>query len=161
MAELKIKTDVLAPESVKVLKFSGYNPTRFLKIVPDLMKEVFRLTGSKFYEDKIKWDTSTENTEFYGEWRGKDVKDGRSSVWVKIKLQGSQHDKEKNGEIMIEIKGEMVTKFGYSNFLDKALYLTYSKLFYSDLRRRYISEAKRDLEKIENELKKELEVMVK
>lgn len=160
MADLKIKTDILAPESVKVINFSGYNTPRFLKIVPSLMKEVFRLSGSKFFEDKIKWDTSTESTSFYGEWRGKDDKDGRTSVWVKIKLQGSQHEKEKKGNIAISISGQMVTKFGYSNFLDKGLYWTYSKLFYSDLRRRYFNEAKKNLEQIEMELKKELEAVV-
>lgn len=161
MAALEIKIDVLAPEHKKVLEFSGYKPTRFLKIIPSLMKETMRLSSSKFFEDKIKWDVSAEDIVFYGEWRGKDEKDGRTTLWVSIKAQGSQNKNEKNGKIMIELRGEMKTKFKYSNILDKALYLTYSRLFYSDLRRRYATEAVRDITTIENELKKELEAMVK
>ena len=159
MAELKIKTDILAPEDAKVLKFTGYGTTRFLKIIPSLMKNVFRLSGSKFYEDKIKWDASTDNKEFYGEWRGKDDKDGRTSVWVSVKVQGTQQEKDKSGRVEIAISGEMTTKFGYSNLLDKSLYLAYSRLFYSEQRRKYALEAKKQLETIENELKKELETM--
>lgn len=157
MAKLEIKTDILAPAHKKVLNFTGQNPSRFLKIIPDLMKVVFRLSGSKFYEDRIKWDKTTENREFYAEWRGKDDKDNRTSVWAKIKMQGSQNEKDKNGNITIEIMGEMSTTFDYSNFIDKGLYLAYSRLFYSEQRRKYVLEAKKRLETIENELKKELE----
>lgn len=159
MAALNIKTDILAPDHKKVLKFSGHDPTRFLKIIPDLMKSVFRLSSSKFFEDKLKWDVSSESTSFYADWRGKDDKDGRSSVWAKINAQGSFNPKDRMGKITITIEGTMVTKFKYSNFLDKALYLTYSKLFYSELRRKYVKGAKNNLETIENELKKELEAM--
>jgi hypothetical protein len=161
MAALEIKTDILAPKHAKILKFSGYNPKRFMKIAPNLLKDVLRLSSSNFFEDKIKWDKSTENREFYGEWRGKDGKDNRTDVWVKIKVQGSQNEKEKNGRVEIEIKGEMKTEFDYSNALDKGLYLAYSRLFYSEQRRKYVLEAKRQIETIENELKKELETMAR
>ena len=159
MGKLRIRTDILAPEHKKILKFSGYNPVRFLKIVPKLLKSVLRLSGSKFYEDKIKWDVSSDKVDFYGEWRGKDDKDGRTSVWGKIKIQGSQNPNDKKGSLTIEIKGEMVTEFDYSNFVDKALYLAYSKLYYSEIRRKYIVKARKDIEDIEKELKKELETM--
>ncbi|MFH1505526.1 MAG: hypothetical protein ABIE94_00875 [archaeon] len=159
MASLKLKADVLAPEHAKKLKFTGQHPSRFLKIVPDLMKSIFKLGGSKFYEDKIKWDVSTENTDFYGEWRGNDPKDERTSVWAKVKVFGSQN-KDKMGSIEIEVTGTLQTEFKYSNLMGKGLVLLYSRLFYSEQRRKYLAEAKMRLEELENELKKELDKMV-
>jgi len=104
MPELQLKTDILAPRHVKTLKFSGFFPSRFLKLIPSLIKGVFRLSSTRFFEDKIKWDKSADPIEFYGEWRGRDDKDERTSVWVKIKVQGVQKEKDKHGEITIEIK---------------------------------------------------------
>jgi len=159
MPELQLKTDILAPRHVKTLKFSGFFPSRFLKLIPSLIKGVFRLSSTRFFEDKIKWDKSADPIEFYGEWRGRDDKDERTSVWVKIKVQGVQKEKDKHGEITIEITSSLVTKLPYSNFLEKALVRTYSYLFYSEQRRKYIIEARRRLNIIEDELKKELEKM--
>jgi len=159
MPELQLKSDILAPRHVKTLKFSGYHPSRFLKIVPDLMKEVFKLSSTKFFEDKIKWDKSADPIEFYGEWRGRDDQDARTSVWIKIKVQGVQSEKDKKGEVTIQITSTLVTNLPYSNFLEKAIVRTYSYLFYSEQRRRYVIKARRLLEILEAEIKKELETM--
>ncbi len=159
MPELQLKTDILAPKHIKTLKFSGYYPSRFLKIVPSIMKEIFKLTSTKLFEDKIQWDKSSDPIEFYGEWRGRDDKDARTSVWIKVKVHGIQREKDKNGEITIEITSTLFTKLPYSNFLEKMLVKTYSYLFYSEQRRNYIIKARRLLEVLENQLKKELETM--
>ncbi|MBN2202788.1 MAG: hypothetical protein JW700_01185 [Candidatus Aenigmarchaeota archaeon] len=159
MVSIKLQADVLAPDSIKKLSFTGHHPSRFLKIIPGLMKSIFRLSGSKFYEDKIKWDTSTPNTDFYGEWRGNDPQDNKTSVWVKVKVFGSQNS-DKMGKINIELSAILQTKFEYSNLLEKSLMLLYSRLFYSEQRRGYIVKARRNMEELENELKKELQKMV-
>lgn len=159
MPKINLKDDVLAPEHVKKLKFTGKHPSRFLSLVPGLLKNIFRLSGSKFFEDKIAWDVSTPNTDFFGQWRGKDPKDERTSVWVKIRVMGSQNT-EKVGSAQIEITSNIQTKFEYSNLMGKGLVLLYSRLFYSEQRRKYVIEARKRLEELENELKKELEKMV-
>jgi hypothetical protein len=159
MPVLQLKTDILAPESVKTLKFAGYYPSRFLKLIPGLIKEIFRLSSTKFFEDKIKWDKSTDPIEFYGEWRGKDDQDKRTSVWIEVKVQGVQKENDKMGEVTIEISSTLDTKLPYSNFLEKALVRTYSYLFYSEQRRKYVIKARRLLEILEGKLKKELETM--
>lgn len=161
MPELQLKTDILAPRHTKTLTFSGYYPSRFLKIIPTLMKEVFRLSSTKFFEDKIKWDKSGDPIEFYGEWRGRDDKDARTSVWVNVTVQGTQKEKDKKGEVTIGITSTLVTKLPYSNFLEKILVRVYSYLFYSELRRKYVIKARKSLEILEAGLKKELERMGK
>ena len=159
MPELQLKTDILAPRHTKTLKFAGYHPSRFLKIAPILIKDIFRITEPNTFEDKIKWDKSGDPIEFYGEWRGKDGKDKRTTFWVKIKADGIQREKDKMGEITIKVSSFIDTKFPYSNFLDKSLVRIYCYLYYNEIRRRYVEEARLLIEKLEIELKKELEAM--
>jgi len=54
MGELKQRIEVLAPHYVKVIKFSGNHPSRVLKIIPNLIKEIFKITSTNFFEDVIK-----------------------------------------------------------------------------------------------------------
>ena len=156
MPDLQMKADILAPEHTKVIKFSGDHTSRFLKLIPTLIKEIFKISSTNFYEDRIKWDKSDDPIGFYCEWRGKDSKDNRTSVWVKVKIQGNQTEKEKKGEVTIWISGAIITKIPYSNIIDKSLARAYSHFFYSDQRRRYAEEARTRFNVLENEIKKEL-----
>jgi hypothetical protein len=156
MSELQMKADILAPEHTKVIKFSGDHPSKTFKFIPNLIKEVFKITSTNFYEDKIKWDKSDDPIGFYGEWRGVDKKDNRTTIWVKIKVQGNQTEKEKKGEVTIWISGVIITKITYSNVIDKSLFKAYSRFFYSNQRRYYIEEARTRFKILENEIKREL-----
>lgn len=159
MPELEIKTDILAPRHQKTIEYSGDYPSRLFKVIPPLMKDIFKITSSNFFEDKIKWDTSGEPTEFFGQWRGRDGKDRRTDVWVIVKVQGKQSPTEKKGSAVITIRGIIETSFPYSNLIDKSLVKTYSYFFYDKQRRYYIEEARRRFDILENEIKKELEIM--
>lgn len=156
MPDLQMKADILAPENTKVIKFSGDHPSIVLKLIPSLIKETFKVSSTNFYEDRIKWDISGDPIGFYGEWRGADKKDNKTSVWIKVKTQGEQTQKEKKGEVTIWISGIIATKFSYSNILDKSLVKIYSRLFYSEQRRRHVEEARRRFIILENEIKKQL-----
>jgi len=159
MPDLELKTDIFAPGHEKIIEYSGHHPSRLFKVIPPLIKNIFEITTSHFFEDKIKWDKSAEPIEFFGQWRGEDGKDGRTSVWVIVKVQGTQSSKEKMGNAIITIRGILQTKFPYTNVIDKSLVKTYSYLFYDKQRRYYIKEAKERFEVLENEIKKELEIM--
>ena len=156
MPELKYIADVFSPHYVKTIKYSGDHPTTTLKTIPALMKSIFRITSTNFFEDEIKWDKSFEPIEFFGEWRGKFALDGRTTFWIKVKVIGKQNSKDKKGNVTIYIHPYMTTKLPYSNFLDKALALSYSHLFYGEQRRKYITRQLILLKRFEDELKKEL-----
>jgi hypothetical protein len=158
MPDLLLKSDILAPEHEKTLKFSLYHPSKIIGMVPELIREIFKVTGSNLFEDEIKWDTSGDITKFYGSWRGKDPKDARSTVWSNVKVLGEQSPKEKKGSITIWISGELIVKLPYKNILEKSIARLYSYMFYSEKRRKYTAEAKGRLGILEDEIRRIFEV---
>jgi len=97
MPDLRLVADIFSPHYVKELKYSGDHPSRVLKIIPSLIKSVFRITSTRFFEDEIKWDKSSDPIEFFGQWRGIDPKDNRTRMWIKVKVIGKQNSKDKKG----------------------------------------------------------------
>jgi hypothetical protein len=156
MPKLRMRAEVFSPQNVKVINYSGYHPSKTLKIIPSLIRSVFRITSTDFYEDEIKWDVSGDPIEFFGQWRGKDEKDDRTLVWIKVKVDGKQNSKDKMGTVTIYIEPFMITEFPYSNFLDKSLVKTYSYFYYGNIRRDYIEEELNLLKKFEDQLREQL-----
>jgi hypothetical protein len=156
MPDIKLLSDVFSPHYVKTLRYEGDYPSRTLSFMPMLIRLNFRITSTNFYEDEIKWDRSSEMIEFYGQWRGKYTLDGRSTFWMKVKVIGKQNAKDKKGFVTIYIHPYIVTKLPYTNFLDKALYFSYTRLFYKAQRRKYIEKQLYLSSRFEQELKKEL-----
>jgi hypothetical protein len=156
MEELKQRNDVLAPHYVKVVKFTGENTSKVLKLIPGLIKSVFKITSTNFYEDFFKWDNVSENDDFFAAWRGKYGYDGRTSLWVDVKVQGIQNQKTKKGNVTIWIRGYLVTKFKYSNNFIKSLLRLYSYYFYSGQKIYYNEQSRRNLDRFEKEVKTQL-----
>jgi hypothetical protein len=157
MPELKILSDVFSPHYVKTIRYEGDHPSRTLNFMPGIMRSIFRVTSTNFYEDEIKWDRSfPDNVEFYGQWRGKYTHDARTAFWIKVKVIGKQSVKDKKGYVTIYIHPYLATTFPYSNFLDKALYFSYTRLFYKAQRRKYIEKQLYLSNRFEQELRKEL-----
>ena len=156
MGEIKQRVDVLAPHYLKTLKFSGEHPSKLFKIIPPLIKTVFKITSTNFFEDVIKWDDTTENNMFYGEWRGKDGKDERTTLWVSVKIQGEQDEKTKKGNVTVWLRTYLITKFPYASVIDKELLRVYSYYFYSERRRKYTEDARRLLSILEKEIRTQL-----
>ncbi len=158
--ELRLKSDILAPQHVKVIKISGHNPSKALKIIPSSVKRIFRLGPADFFEDRIKWDTSGEKITFFAQWRGRVKKDVRTNIWVKVRVQGKESLKDKKGDLTVWITGELLTKFPYTNFLEKFIAKSYSFFFYSEHARKYVTEAKRLFDMLENEIKRMLKIEI-
>lgn len=77
---------------------------------------------------------------------------------MSVKLQGKQSLKEKKGEITIWLSGSLITQIPYSMIIDKTLYRIYAYYFYSNQRRYYSSIARDLFGKLEEVIKKELEI---
>jgi hypothetical protein len=157
MEEIKQRTEVLAPHYLKTLKFSGYHPSRTLKLIPPLIKDIFKVTSTNFFEDVIKWDNASENNMFYGSWRGKYTEDERTTLWAQIKVQGEQNEKTKKGNVTIWLRSYLITKFQYNNPLIREFLRLYLYYFYSERRRKYTEEARQQLNILEKELRVQLE----
>ena len=153
---LRIAVDVYSPNHQKTIKYTGDHPSRTFKILPPLMRSIFRVTSTNFYEDEIKWDISTEDVVFYGVWRATHPEDGRTKFWIKVKVIGTQNSKTKKGTVTIYIHPYMITKMPYSNFIDKAIAKSYSYFFYGDQRRRYIDKELLYLKEFEEKVREAL-----
>jgi len=156
MPTLRLVADVYSPHFEKIIKYNGDHPSKVLKIIPPLIKIVFRITSTKFYEDEIKWDSSTDLIDFYGQWRGKDEKDARTAIWIKVKILGKQNKNDKKGWVEIHIHPYMITKIPYTSILEKILAKPYSHFFYGVQRKKYISRELIHLQRFENEIKDQL-----
>lgn len=153
LADYTIKTEFLAPAEKKTIEFNGFHPSKIIKMMPDLLKDTLRLEGGDVFEDKIKWDISSDPVSFYGEWRAKYEFDMRSKAKFKIVLMGSQNAKDKIGKIKIMIKGDLETTFPYTTFLHRSVLWVYLYFFYNKQRRGYIDAGKILIERIEDEIR--------
>lgn len=153
MAEFVIRDDLLAPEEKKTLEYTGSHPSRLLKEMPEIMKDVLKIAPGDVFEDDIRWDVSEDPISFYGVWRCKDAKDDNSKIWIKITVQGEQSKKDKTGNIKVWITGYLETKFPYNIFLQKSLLWLYNNFFYSNQRRKYIEDGREHIERLEDEIR--------
>jgi len=157
--ELRQRTEVLAPHFLKIIRYTGDNPTKVLKMMPGLIRGIFKVTSTNFFEDRFKWDNVVENNAFFDTWRGKYTEDERTTLWVDVKVQGIQNEKTKEGNVTIWLRAYLITKIPYSNFLHKVIQKIYSKYFYSDQRRMYNEKARRNLDILEKEIRAQLGMM--
>lgn len=153
MVEYKISTDILSPSDKKTIEFTGFHPTKILKAMPELLKDVLKAGGGDVFEVVLKWDVSGDPTSFYAEWLAKSDFDGRSKAEFKIVAQGKQSAKDKMGNIKIALKGSVKTEFPYTTFLHRSIMLVYNYAFYNKQRRGYIDAGKIMLDRIESEIR--------
>lgn len=159
MPELILKQDLLAPAAAKYLEFSVFHPSRLVKQMPEIIKDVLRVEGGDVFEPQIKWDRSGENINFFGIWKGRYTEDVRSAIWITIKIQGSQSKKDKMGTVKIWLTGSLDTVFSYSSLLGKGFVWFYNYVFYSKQRSKYMGDGKVLLQRLEDEMKSLLNLM--
>ncbi len=159
MGDFGIVFDLLAPQHAIVREYVGHHPSRVLKEIPDIMKEVWRLKGSKFFEDKIKWDISGDPIDFFGQWRGRDQKYDYSNVWIKVHCIGKMATQTKMGHVTIWLTGTLETKLPYNNVFDEALKYFYLKLIYEQQMKNYLIDAKAKVIEFDNKLRERLDIM--
>ena len=78
-----------------------------------------------------------------------------TKTYIRVIIQGLQ-DKERMGWIKIELKGFVRTSYNFSNFIQRAFWWFYNRMFYYRQRRNYIELAKDNLHLARDELMKAL-----
>ena len=142
MSEITIVDDLLAPEDFITISFKGKNPFSVCTMVPNLLRDVLKVTGQDVFESDLRWDITADNRDFYGVWWGKRGEDKWTTTRVKVRAQGSQNVKDKTGWITIILKGWLETKYEYTNFVQKSFWWFFNYMFYYKQRRRYIEFSK-------------------
>jgi hypothetical protein len=138
MGEIVLRDDLLTPAHKKTLEFSGLHPSRLIRELPEIIKDILKIESADFFEDEFKWDVSGDPIEFYVVWRARQPDlDKWSTIWLKFTLHGFQNKKDKIGKAKLTITGYLETKFPYNNFLHKSLLRLYNYMFYTQQRRKY------------------------
>ncbi|MBL7160074.1 MAG: hypothetical protein ISS95_00765 [Candidatus Aenigmarchaeota archaeon] len=126
----EIRTDVLRDIEWS-RNYKGQHPSKLIKKIPTLMKEIYKCQSSDFFSDHLKWDVSDSNeTQFYGEWRARYKTDDRTKIWAYVKIHGYQDPRTKMGRVNVRIKSTIVTKMVYSNIFMLAMLYMYYTIFY-------------------------------
>lgn len=141
--ETVIVTEVLVPEAEFKATYSAHNPAQLLGLMLELLKGTWRIPSAATYTDKIKWDVTGKEVEFYGEWRARDKKDARSTVWNRVIVQGTQDPKTKEGKVTVRLKPKLHTTLKYATPVDEAVRFMYLNTFYKDQMKKYIAIGKK------------------
>ena len=95
--KFNITSDILSPQNKKSFEYNGYHISRIVTGISGILKDSLKAEGADIFEDKLKWDVSGDTVEFYSETRAKSAMDSRSTIWIKITIQGSQNKKDRMG----------------------------------------------------------------
>jgi len=152
--DIVIVRDVLSPTEKKVLNFTFNHPSRLLSAIPNYVKDVMKVDSADFFEDKIAWDKSSEDVSFFAQWRAKRGEDKYTNFWVTIVLQGKQNSKTKDGSVTIVILPTIKTELPSETTLQYIVSRLYYNMFYRKQLEYYLNAAKRDVEEIENAIKR-------
>ena len=158
MPRINIIDDIMAPSDVIRINFRGAYPFKVVTMVPTMLRDVMKITGVDLYERDIRWDFNVDPRDFYGYWIGKRKEDRWSTTFVIVIVQGAQSSKDKTGWVNIIIKGNVQTKYEYTNFMQKSFWWFYNLMFYFKQRRAYIEFAKDNIFKMRDILTRALGV---
>lgn len=158
MPSISIVDDILAPQDKIVLTFSGENPFSVCKIIRPLLQRVLQVESKDTYERVFKWDSTVNPRSFYNIWTTNKEEDRWTVYAIKIVIQGTEDINTKKGSVTIELSGWLRTTYEYSNFLQRALWLFYNRVFYYKNRREYMIRGKEYLFKLRDEIMETLKM---
>ncbi len=151
------KEDLFPNVDSKKLHIKTNNPFgKLRKSMKSLLKGILEINTAKFWEKTIKWDIT--DGSFYALWKAWRNEDEHTKTIVEVEIYGVQDLKTKDGYVNIKIKGYLQIKYSYRNSLEKSLWFLYNFFFYKNWIRKVWIESRKDVEEIEEAIKKLLGV---
>jgi hypothetical protein len=150
--ELTLIDDILAPKDTIVINFKGKDPYKVVLSIQKLLVGVVKLETKDVYETDSRWNLIADPRDFYSVWIAKKEEDKWSTTVLRVIIQGAQSMKDKTGWTRIELKGNLITKYKFSNFFQRSFWWFYNKMFYYKQRRIYIELRKDNLHEVRNML---------
>lgn len=151
MGKLVIVDDCLAPARFIYLDYSGPDPFGVSKKIAGMLKRFFGVSSAGISETNFNWDNSGDPITFYFTWWVQRSY-GSSLMRVDIKVQGARGKTKNVGNFTMELRGKIVTKFGYKTSLLKSLWWIYAYLFYNRRRRNYVDICRDYLQRFRREI---------
>ncbi|MBI2076174.1 MAG: hypothetical protein HYT72_02920 [Candidatus Aenigmarchaeota archaeon] len=142
MPTIRIIDDILAPAETVKINYEGKNPYTPVLIIPQLLRDVMKITGQHIREIDTRWDITSDPRPFYALYEGRRTEDRWTKTMVRFIAQGVQSSKDKTGWVRLQFKGNIMTEYEYANFIQKSFWWLFNYTFYYKQRRRYIEMAK-------------------
>ncbi len=162
MPALEIVDDLLAPSDYITISTRAFDPIRICAIIPEMCEAVLEIEAKDVLELVFKYDITksppgkTGMHWFYDILSCEKAFDRWTKAVYRFKVEGYVDPNTKIGDVTVEIKGWLYTKYEYSNFLQRAFWLFYNYTFYYKLRRKYLRIAKDYLYDLRNRIEAQL-----
>jgi len=157
---LQFRDDILAPKENIFINYSGPNPLQIYKEIDPLSRLIFQVKGTNMFVPVFKWDIVKDPRPFFIYVSVRKPFDKSTKMQVDIIIRGHQpSDKSKSGNISIMIGGFNMTTY-HSEALKPFIFL-YHVAYYNNQRRRYLVTAKRNIERLEQEIRSRLKIPLK
>lgn len=156
--KITIIDDILAPSDKCIVRYKGPNPFVAFAMFPRVIRDVMKVTGKDTFETDVRWDSSEDPRGFYGMWYCKRGEDTWTKTQIRAIAQGAQSLKDKEGWLYLELKGNVITSYDYTNFVQRSFWWFYNRTFYYKQRRKYIDFAKDDIFRIRDRVLRALHI---
>ena len=153
MATLNITDDCLHPDRYIHLVYSGPDPWAVVKKISDSIKGFFHVSTSGTNNDRLNWDISGNDIQFFSTWWIKKPVAEGTVIKVIIKVQGYKSKADNVGQFSMQLSGDVIKVFKGPRIFLKPLWYTYSYLFYNNVRRRQIERCTDMLQNFRNHIK--------
>ncbi len=152
LKKLKLTDEVLAPSWSIKISYSGPTPSAAIDIIKEIAKRRFRVSSKFWFEDKFLFVDIGDNYELHAVWSAKNKFDRYSKYNFKLQFDMNEGKKTKSGSFTLAVKPTIETSFSYRNFLQRAFYKIFMRMFYYEQRRKYMEEMKQWVQDFKNDL---------
>jgi len=156
--------DVLAPKGAEVIEYYGPNPFAIYPKLKGLLQVIFHARGQHVFETQFRWDITSDPRQFFVLMHLERGLDNFTRLFVHLRIFGGQPtDPSKNGRLMVEISGRILTQYPAGTVWQKIIVgpfiWAYHHLIYNNVRRRYIRIGKEGIERLQKEIRSTLSLM--
>ena len=154
--KLRIQDDLLRPWPKVVINYSGTDPRRLYREIPELLATVFRVHTGAIQEKKVYWQKG-DPERFKVSWELHKDLDKWSFFQIKVEIDGEVS--KGKGFASIVVDGVLVTEYPQDTFWQRSLLyeilrMFWHRSFYEKQREEYLKEGKRLIASFIDELKK-------
>jgi len=160
-----IRDEIPAPREFIQIDYKGPNPIKVYHSLDQLLKTIWEVKGTNFFEPDFRWDITADPRPFFIHVFLEKGVDKLTTFRVDIKMQGSQPtDPTKDGILRVEIHGWIETKCDgmLGNAFNRALFplffFPYMATYYQPRRRRYLEWHRRRIDRLVDEIRAILKI---
>ncbi|MFH0829911.1 MAG: hypothetical protein V1887_01995 [Candidatus Aenigmatarchaeota archaeon] len=155
--KLMLQDDLLRPRPMVQITYTGPEPSKLYKEIPNLMATAFKVHTGQIQEKKISW-TKGETEKFSVLWEADKDLDNFSYYYIEVELSGSEN--KGYGTVKIAVKeANLRTEYPQDTVWERSLLyevlrMVWHSMFYERKREQWIRNGRRMIANFVDEVKK-------